>query len=77
VGYAGGRYYYQEVVLSDDVNEGPPLFKRPIWFRSEHLTWLDQRVAELREAERAAGQEITQISRSEVLRRLLDEKIAA
>lgn len=58
-------------------HDQPPLFKRPIWFRSEHLTWLDQQVAELREKERTEGGEITQISRSEVLRRLLDERIAA
>jgi hypothetical protein len=62
---------------SYEEHDQPQLFKRPIWFRSEHLTWLDQQVAELRERERTEGGEITQISRSEVLRRLLDEKIAA
>ena len=60
-----------------EMHEQPSLFKRPIWFRSEHLTWLDQQVAELRERERTEGGEITQISRSEVLRRILDERMTA
>lgn len=57
-------------------HDQPGLFKRPIWFRSEHLTWLDQKVAELRAQERDSGGEVTQISRSEVLRRLVDQEMA-
>lgn len=61
----------------EETEDGPGLFRRPIWLTNEQLDWLDDQVRRKRSEERGAGGPVTQISRSSVIREWIDGEIAA